>query len=81
MLRCCLHSCSHRVQRVRLYNHVNWGWDGKDNGYILSSIFDSSNMYLRDPSIYGSNTDVYNYERNIQYIEMYRPDTNNSTNQ
>ena len=64
-----------------LYNHVNWGWDGKDNGYILSSIFDSSNMYLRDPSIYGSNTDVYNYERNIQYIEMYRPDTNNSTNQ
>lgn len=56
-----------------IYNHVNWGWDGIDNGYILSGIFDNSRMYSKDPSIHGSNNDIYNYENNIQYIEIYRP--------
>ncbi len=55
-----------------IYNHVNWGWDGKDNGYILSGIFDNSRMYSKDPSIHGNGNNSYNFKNNLQYIEIYR---------
>ena len=60
-----------------IYNHVNWGWDGKDNGYILSGIFDNSRMHSKDPSIHGSGNSCYNFNTNLQYIEIYRPNTSN----
>ena len=32
-------SCTER----QIYNHVNWGWDGRSNGYFLSNIFNVGN--------------------------------------
>ncbi len=55
----------------QIYNHVNWGADGRSNGHILSSIFDQNRMYQLDPSIYGPLTTPYNYTHEIKYLEVY----------
>lgn len=61
-----------------IYNHVNWGWDGVSDGYILSSIFDTSRMYQKDPSIHGNLNPGSHSDFNtlLQYIEIFRPNSN-----
>lgn len=59
-----------------IYNHVNWGWDGKDNGYIFGSIFNPSNMYSKDPSIHGDSGFDLNFEFGLYTLEMYRHNPN-----
>lgn len=55
-----------------IYNHVNWGWDGRSNGYFLSSIFDVSQIYQADPNLFGPVNTSYNYHIGLQYFEFYR---------
>ncbi len=50
-----------------MYNHVNWGWRGINNGYFLDNVFNTADYYLLDPN--PSNASVsYNYNQNIRYI-------------
>ena len=30
------------------YNHINWGWNGLDNGYYLDGVWDASQYYILD---------------------------------
>lgn len=47
------------------YNHINWGWNGTDNGYFKVGVFDSSNA-----SEYDNLTDniSYNYTTGFIYL-------------
>ncbi len=45
------------------HNHINWGWDGAQNGYFESSILNAYNAFQKDPEYYflanGQNADFY----------------------
>jgi len=53
-----------------LYNHVNWGWNGRNNGYFLDNVFDTTNYHSLDSSPYPP-TASYNFEYNIRYYVPY----------
>jgi hypothetical protein len=36
------------------YNHLNWGWDGYNNGYYLTNVFDTQNYSELDFGVSGS---------------------------
>ena len=55
-----------------IYNHVNWGWDGRSNGYFLSNIFNVGNVYRPDPNVWGTTNTSYIYDSELQYFEFYR---------
>ena len=55
-----------------IYNHVNWGWDGRSNGYFLSNIFNVGNVYRPDPNVWGATNTSYIYNSELQYFEFYR---------
>ena len=61
-----------------IYNHVNWGWDGRSNGYFLSNIFNVGNIYRPDSNVWGP-TNTSNVYSGIIYFEFYR-DLNNTLN-
>ena len=53
------------------HNHINWGWDGMQNGYFESYVFNAYNeLELDNEYDYlfpGSNLNFYN---NIQYFSV-----------
>lgn len=55
-----------------IYNHVNWGWDGRSNGYFLSNIFNVGNIYRPDPNVWGATNTSYIYNSELIYFEFYR---------
>ena len=55
-----------------IYNHVNWGWDGRSNGYFLSNIFNVGNVYHPDPNVWGATNTSYIYNSELIYFEFYR---------
>ena len=62
-----------------IYNHVNWGWDGRSNGYFLSNIFNVGNIYRPDPNVWGPTNTSNIYNEDLRYLEFYR-DLNNIFN-
>ena len=58
---------------TELYNHVNWGWDGRSNGYFLSNIFNVGRRFQADPSEWGPTHTSDVYDTALQYFEFYRP--------
>lgn len=61
------------VTYEELYNHVNWGWDGRSNGYFLSNIFNVGRRFQADPSKWGPTHTSDVYDTALQYFEFYRP--------
>lgn len=47
------------------YNHINWGWNGMDNGYFLYDVFDTSKALSYD---FGPRIDKRNYNIYLQYF-------------
>lgn len=45
------------------HNHINWGWNGAQNGYFESSILNAYNAFQKDPDSHslanGQNADFY----------------------
>lgn len=53
------------------YNHVNWGWDGANDGYYIDGIFDLGNPFQLDG--YGITTDsTSNYTDSLAYIDIWK---------
>ncbi|MBE6181296.1 MAG: hypothetical protein E7148_01190 [Rikenellaceae bacterium] len=48
------------------YIHINWGWDGKGNGYYLSGIFDTDQYIELDEGVNKANSK--NYDRYLTMI-------------
>lgn len=44
------------------HNHINWGWDGAQNGYFLDSVLNARNPYSQDEGEYSIDD---NYNRNF----------------
>lgn len=60
------------IQTITNYLHINWGWDGKNNGYFRA--FDTADAYEYDGSV---NTYTYNFnEENYMIYDIY-PEINN----
>lgn len=61
------------------YNHINWGYDGYNNGYFNDGVFSYfGNAYSYDSSSYIQTTTdnnlkaEYNFAYNIQFISIYK---------
>ena len=54
-----------------VYNHINWGWGGMNNGYFFDGIFDTSN-YSHLDSTDSTISPSLNFDTNLQYLEVYR---------
>jgi hypothetical protein len=54
------------------HNHINWGWDGAQNGYFESSILNAYNALQKDPGLFsleeGQNVSFY---ENVQYFTVW----------
>lgn len=48
------------------YNHINWGWSGKDNGYFRHDIFNNNNANEYDSELMMG--DEYDFSHNISYF-------------
>lgn len=55
-----------------VYNHVNWGWNGKYNGYFLDNIFHPYRAYRYDVTEYPNTFDNanYNFSDSLQYVTV-----------
>lgn len=55
------------------HNHINWGWDGKQNGYFLSSILCAHNVLQRDPNTGStSSSEPLSYYDDAKYFFVWR---------
>lgn len=52
------------------YNHVNWGWKGRNNGYYLDNVFDTTNYHSLDSGPYPA-TASYDFSNNVKYYVPY----------
>ena len=55
------------------HNHINWGWNGKGNGYFYSWILDAFNAISYDSNLYpfynyGQDNNFYN---NVMYFSVW----------
>ncbi len=48
-----------RSQIEHKYLHINWGWDGKGNGYYLSGIFNTDQYLELDEGVTAANSTCY----------------------
>ena len=48
------------------YNHFNWGWNGNNNGYFLSNVFDVTQYKILDEG--SVSTEAYNLEHDVQIL-------------
>ena len=48
------------------YNHFNWGWNGNNNGYFLSNVFDVTQYKILDEG--SVSTETYNLEHDVQIL-------------
>lgn len=53
-------------ERATTYNylHMNWGYDGRNNGYFLNNVFDSLDGYDYDSDNYYHNNSDFDYRDN-----------------
>lgn len=51
------------------YNHINWGWNGLDNGYFLDGVWDVSQYESLDSL---STHQQYNFHKNLRYMNVKR---------
>lgn len=56
------------IERYAYYNHVNWGWHGRDNGYFASGIFKTNSALIYDGS---SNLTGYNFINSLHMVDIY----------
>ena len=56
----------------QIYNHVNWGWDGRSNGYFLSNVFNVGNSYQLDSNLFGPVNTSHVYDSALRYLEFYK---------
>lgn len=54
------------------YVHINWGWDGRNNGYFLSGVFDTASPYELDEGSYNVNDYSFSYGVKM-YTNITRP--------
>ena len=57
-------------QTQTIYNHVNWGWNGRNNGYFLDNVFDISAYHSLDPSPYQPDSG-HDFSYGVEYIIPY----------
>ena len=50
------------------YYHINWGFDGNNNGYFCKDVFDTSKVINPDTN---NNYVNRNYDNDIQYLVVY----------
>ena len=50
------------------YNHVNWGWNGRYNGYFADGVFTVNNCFRRDASPYPLLNSLNISFYDVQYI-------------
>lgn len=55
------------ITTVYNYNHINWGYDGKNNGYYASGVFDMLGEYEFDDSSL-SNTVSYDFYEDLLIV-------------
>lgn len=55
------------IHEHKYYNHINWGWNGKDNGYFIDNVWDTGNPKISDGII---REDHYNLNTNVLYMIM-----------
>ena len=54
------------------HNHINWGFDGVQNGYFLSSVLNVYNVLQADPcKYYIADGHNYNYNINVSYFSAW----------
>lgn len=54
------------------YNHINWGWDGSDNGYFLSNVFNANSVgYLDNGCSKFDYDERINFTKNFKYFTVY----------
>ena len=53
----------------RYYNHINWGWDGKDNGYFIENCFSTTSgiWYDNDENF----SDTLNFDTDLQMYDIH----------
>lgn len=47
------------------YSHINWGWNGSNNGYFADGFFNTANGNPFDST---TNTGNYNFDKDIKYF-------------
>lgn len=52
----------------KYYNHFNWGWHGRNNGYFLDNVFNIQNYYQLDSNPYSPVSNLYNFKYDVQFI-------------
>ena len=57
------------MNKTEYYNHINWGWSGRGNGYFLDKVFVPGHATSYDESNYSSN---YNFCTQLVFFEVYR---------
>ena len=55
------------IHEHKYYNHINWGWNGKDNGYFIDNVWDTGNPKISDGII---REDHYNLNSSVLYMIM-----------
>ena len=54
----------------RYYTHINWGWNGRNNGYYVEDVF-ATNRYIQlDSNPYTPIDSIHNYHYNIKYFDI-----------
>ncbi len=55
------------------HNHINWGWNGKGNGYFHSWILNAFNAISYDSNYYPFNNygQNHNYYNNVKYFAVW----------
>ncbi|MBP5420117.1 MAG: C10 family peptidase [Bacteroidales bacterium] len=60
-----------KLAYFRDYVHVNWGWNGSDNGFYLSGIFNCADKRYVIPSYGNKSMHNYKYQLSIYpYIKL-----------
>lgn len=56
------------------HNHINWGWDGIQNGYFYSHVFNVYNSLKADPGCERKNSSNQNanFYDSVKYFEVWR---------
>lgn len=66
-----LYEATYTPTGATLYNHVNWGWEGRNNGYFLDGVFDIT-QYHDFPSYPYPPTNIpYNFCHDVMFVEPY----------
>lgn len=50
------------------YHHINWGWNGDNNGYFLRNVFDITLPQELDPDSCVSDSIEYNFIYDLEIV-------------